>query len=405
MRYYVKNLGGRVTEVQDEIEVQKWLAQGFTLPTPDEITIYTKSLQEAYDEQQAKIARENKNAGEDGIFLQTVSTGAKNGYSTSAMNMLAELQDIDVPISIEYSGQKVALLYHMPYSVAHLESPIKLVMTMFDSDKIPDEWVEYLKLADRVIVPSKWCQNVFEKSGIKTDVVPLGYDEKKFTYIERKRNPGDPFTFIHYDAFNLRKGFVETFKAFCNEFKPEENVRMIFKTVRQPAPLPIPKSQYPNIDVITGPVSEDELHKILGLADCMVFPTRGEGFGLTPVESMATGLPVIVPNAHGITEYFNPAFMYEVAVEGPCSAVYGPQFKDMDCGNMVLCSVEDLQKKMRYVVDHPDEAREKGQAASYYIKNWTYKKTAEKLKLILEEALAMQPAKKPINKVLPMIEV
>jgi hypothetical protein len=112
-----------------------------------------------------------------------------------------------------------------------------------------------------------------------------------------------------------------------------------------------------------------------------------------------------VPNAHGISEYFNPEFMYEVAVEGKTPAVYGPQFKNMDTGNMVMCSVEDLQKKMRYVYEHKEEAKAKGIAASFYIKEWTYKKTAEKLKKILDEALAMQPEKKPIHKVLPMTKV
>lgn len=48
-----------------------------------------------------------------------------------------------------------------------------------------------------------------------------------------------------------------------------------------------------------------QLAQILGASDVFLFPTRREGFGLAPLEAMASGLPVIVTRIPGITDLAN----------------------------------------------------------------------------------------------------
>lgn len=50
--------------------------------------------------------------------------------------------------------------------------------------------------------------------------------------------------------------------------------------------------------VFTGPV--DDIEKYLNLADVFVFPSRGEGFGLAPVEAMSVGVPAILADMGGL---------------------------------------------------------------------------------------------------------
>ena len=355
---------GKFVVLDDPKEIARWISEGFREANPIEQADYVKKKSMIAQQSNQKIEDNAK-----GIYLATVSQGGKDGYGIASALMLENLRELDVDISTANTGQKIALLFHNPYSILRLEAPYRILYTMFESTKIPDDWRPYLDAADKIIVPSKWCQKVFLEAGVKTEVVPLGYNEKVFTYKPRtnRQKNRENFTFVHYNAFNLRKGFLEVFKAFCKEFSKDEPVRMIFKTTLEHIPLPITKSEYPNIEIIRS--------------DCFVFPSRGEGFGLTPLEAMATGIPAIVPNAHGITEYFDPEYMYEVKVKEMCPAIYS-RYKNQDVGKMYVSDVDDLAKKMRYIYEHQDEAIEKGKLAAEYVKNWTSRKNEESLKAI-----------------------
>lgn len=384
-------------------EFDKWKAtEGFRLPTTDQIHQYQLDRQKLYQESQMR-ADVVANMGK-GIHMLTVSPGGTDGYSNSARLMTRELDAIGTKVSSTFSGQQIGLLFHNPYSLPSMRAEYKVLYTMFESDKLPDDWQEPLEYADKILVPSKWCQAVFKKAGFEAEVVPLGYDDTMFQYVERPHRDEnhETFTFLHYNAFNIRKGFPEVFKAFVKEFRHDEPVKMIFKSTLDRMPLPILNAQYPNIEMIMGKVTDFELQEIIARSDCFVFPSRGEGFGMTPLETMATGMPTIVPNAHGISEYFNPLYMYEVNVKETCPALYS-RYKNQDVGNMVVCDIDHLAAQMRYVYEHQKEARAKGKAASEYVKQWTFKQTAQMLKAIFDK-IATEPSLNPKIRNVLMLE-
>jgi glycosyltransferase involved in cell wall biosynthesis len=383
---HLVNPGGRIVAIDDEKELQKLLdKKGFRIATEEEAESYINIRIERIKQQ--KLTKELGETVPD-IYLATV-VGRKNGYGIASVTLIKELEDIGVKVSRSQLGQKIGVLFHNPYSVFRLGTPYRIIYTMFESTKIPDDWIEYLNGADKVLVPSKWCADVFAKSGIETKVVPLGYNHRIFQYKERenKRVAHAPFKFLHYNAYNLRKGFLELVNAFTKEFDPSEPVKLILKTTLKQPPFPFPPSRYPNIEVIQGEVSDDKLADLCHECDSFVFPSRGEGFGITPLEAMATGMPTIVPNAHGISEYFDKEYMYEVKVKEECPAVYS-RYKDVDVGKMVVCDTDDLRRQMRYVYEHQEEALNKGKRASEYVKNWTFEKTAIKLKSIFDKVMS-----------------
>lgn len=396
------NPHGRLVPVDDPKEAENLLQQGFTTPSPQQERDYMEM-------QRAKIARmsQNEDDASRGVYLATVShIGGKDGYGVASRAIRDGLEALGIPVSTHYTGQKIAILFHNPYSLPRIEAPYRIIYTMFESTKIPDDWFDYLHAADKVIVPSKWCQSVFLEAGIETDVIPLGYDDNIFKYMERgdREKNRENFTFLHYNAFNLRKGFREVFTAFNAEFEKTEPVRMIYKTTLDHPPLPITKGEYPNIEVIRGQKSDKELLEIIKQADCFVFPSMGEGFGLTPLETMATGIPVIMPNKHGLTEYFDAKCMYEVAIEKEVPAVYS-RYKGQDVGKMYMSSIDDLRKKMRWVVNHQAEARAKGKLASEYVKQWTAAETAKKLKTLIDGILEKPLPKRRESNLLTLEQV
>lgn len=390
---HLVNQFGRVVEILDQDQADKMLAKKvMRMALPHEI--------EAKEKQRREMAARAAESAGAGVFYSTIQS-SPDGYGMSRDIIKTELFSQGIYLSENFSEQKVGLVYNYPYPLANLRTPIKLIYTMFESDKLPEDWAAYLKKADEVLVPSAWCQKIFAKSGIRTTVVPLGYNDDKFQYIDRPVpvEVDGTFTFIHYNSFNMRKGFSEVLEAFSEEFSTTEPVRLILKTTRESLPVPFIQEQYPNITVMRGTVSESELSDILGKANCMVYPSKGEGFGITPLEAMATGLPAIVPNAHGISHYFDPKFMLEVKVAEMVPALYN-KFKGQDTGNMVQCDVDDLRRQMRYAFNHQREMKQLGKNASEYVKRFTYKGTAVELAKILNKWIQAPIQKKPESDIL-----
>lgn len=397
--FYLKNPYGRIIDYDLPEQRDWWLDKpGFTIPNNDEVNVWLTYRERQRQEMRANATR-LEITGDKGLYLATVTPGTKDGYGIASVNIAQQLEKQGVKVSYNYTGQTVGLLFHAPYSIMRVPTPYRLMYTMFESTKIPESWRDYLAAADKIIVPSRWCQQVFKEGGFETEVVPLGYDDTFFKFKDReiKRDQNQNFIFLHYNAYNIRKGFLEVVKAFIEEFKPDEPVEMWFKTNLQKPPIPFNSSQYPNIKVFTGDYPEYRLADLCHKADCFVFPSRGEGFGQTPLEAMATGLPVIVPNAHGISEYFNRDCMYDVEVENMCPAIY-KRYKGEDTGQMYVSSVKHLRSQMRYIYEHQEEARVKGRLAAEYAKNYTYKQTGERLKAIIDDVISKPlPGRRPTN--------
>jgi hypothetical protein len=177
---YLVNSTGRIVPVNEEEEA-KWLLQpGFRKLTEEEEKRIVSDRVTL-----AKTVNERREPTKEGVYMVTVSQGGKDGYGIASSQIIKELTNLGVTIQTHNTGQKIALLFHNPYSINRIEAPYKIIYTMFESDKIPDDWAEYLEVADVVLVPSKWCQAVFAKAGIKAQVVPLVFDASTFTYKPR----------------------------------------------------------------------------------------------------------------------------------------------------------------------------------------------------------------------------
>lgn len=403
---HIVNPFGRVVAIDNAKEYNKLLdKKGFRKATEAETDALVAERIARIEK--LEIAKMRIAAGETpSVYLGTVSAGGRDGYGVASDTLVAELKRLGVYISRSQDDQDIGVLFHNPYSILQMPNKYRIIYTMFESTKIPDDWTEYLKAADMVLVPSTWCAEVFARSGIETKVLPLGYNHRVFSYKKRevKRKSHETFNFLHYNAYNLRKGFVELIKAFTAEFEPDEPVKLILKTTLKKCPIPFPPSQYPNVEVIEGSISDTQLVDLCHRSDAFVLPSRGEGFGIPPLEAMATGLPTIVPNAHGISEYFDKDYMYEVNVKGECPAAYS-RYKGVDTGKMFLCDVAHLRQQMRYVYEHQEEAIEKGRKASEYVKNWTFEKTAIKLKDIFDDIGSKPLAERPLRNVLELERV
>lgn len=269
-----------------------------------------------------------------------------------------------------------AAIWHEQPKAEWIISPFSknIAIVPFETTLIPPSWVPRINSFNALFVPCEQNKQMMIDSGIKIpiEIIHWGVDTNKF--FELKRPVKDIFTFGTMGALSRRKGTHILIDAFQRAFPNESDVRLICKTSNRAYPFMVKDNR---IEVQMGPVSHDELiNEFFKRVDCFVFPTLGEGFGLTPLEAMATGIPSIVTGWSGPKEYMNDAVGWSIehtmdeAVEfsDPSIGVYKEP-----CGQWAIPSMDHLVYLMRYAYEHRDEVRAKGVAAAAYVRDqWTW---------------------------------
>ena len=120
-------------------------------------------------------------------------------------------------------------------------------------------------------------------------------------------------------------------------------------------------------------------------ANLSVNPTRGEGFGLIPLEHMATGLPTIVSSNTGCQEYINPKFNIGLDCKQE------PSFFNRiggDFGYDMVPTIKSIKEKILWCYENREEAKEMGKRASEWVKtNLTWDHSALKMMNVIEHIL------------------
>lgn len=284
---------------------------------------------------------------------------------------------------------EVGIAYGFPSSfTSTFINDFKVGYTMFETDKLPTgkDWAgedeDAPKLINReldlLLVPCEHNKELFKNSGvtIPIEVVPCGINPELFPYYERPERK--TFTFFMYGTLTLRKNPGMVISAFANLFKDNPDVKLVLKT--QSGTLGhVEYVDMGDITVIDSLWTVERLNEELRNVDCMVFPSRGEGFGIPPLEAMATGLPTIIADNTGMSEYADPGYNFVVSTEKTAPAQRYPQ-KWGDVGNWYEPSYTELKAMMKWVYENRQVAKEIGKDASAWVhKNWTYDNTAEKM--------------------------
>lgn len=325
----------------------------------------------------------------------------EDGYSNSGRAIRKALEEIGHTFVKDPHARNIEADIDFVYGPARFMgmtdgSRPTVMFTMFETTKPPNEWKEDLHKADVVVTPTQWCSEVFRNHYDLDRVVtvPLAYDQDVFVYPGSPRSAHDPFTFISFNSgfAALRKGFLELVEAYKIAFPENDGkTKLIVKSSMEKNWNLLAKVKWEemtdnrsDMEYIAHECSSHELVALCHSADCFVFPSRAEGFGCTPLEAMGTGLPCVIPNQHGISEYFNPDFHldYDVIWEESHFDFY----EDQDgFGKWPVADTNSLAASMRYVFENQEEMMDKGAISAEYAKMWSYDETAKKLDELFKE--------------------
>jgi glycosyltransferase involved in cell wall biosynthesis len=246
-------------------------------------------------------------------------------------------ETIALPIASALRGEAIV---HLPYLAAPVLSAGSLVVTVHDVIPLVLEGyhrgcasVAYSKLMAHTVSRARAIITVSEHS--KRDIARvLGVSMKKIHVTYEAADGCTPSsTHISSDQLAGRYGIPERYLLYIGGAEKRKNVGTLVKasaliaqfmrsrSVRLVivARFPPPDDLYPDIpglvrdldldkDILIVPeVSAADKSALYRRAIALCFPSMYEGFGLTPLESMAQGTPVLAANATSIPEIVGDA--------------------------------------------------------------------------------------------------
>lgn len=254
--------------------------------------------------------------------------------------------------------------------------------TMWEATTVENRWFPPIRRnVDRLLVPHEFLVDTFPSNVTNycpVHVVHGGTCPTSFPVAAASPyESGRPYTFLALGDRGNRKGWDAVWRCFNNAFGNSPDVRLIIKT-REGGLSYMASSLWDN-RVTFYREDVDTMLDVYALADCFVFPSRGEGWGMPPREFAMTGKPAIVTRWSGLEAGIDHwAIPLDKITMAPSTLPGG--------GEWAMTDDDELTEKMRGCFEHPDEARKKGLEAAQWLRaNQTWDHTAKALIALMEQ--------------------
>lgn len=277
---------------------------------------------------------------------------ASQGYANAALSTIKAIQGKH--FGVFYNRPEIP--FHINFCQPHyyqLNNDYKVGYTPWESTKIPNSWLYNMSLCNEIWATSTFVKEVYEQHNVNENiyVIPHGISDE-FSIIERELN--NTFNFLHIGGDSKRKNAQLVVDAFLELFDGKPEYRLILKynnfchaEVYLNGKL-LPASQHPQIISFPNVFDTNQMIKLYHKSHCLVYPTSGEGFGMIPFESMATGLPTILTNATGCADFAH----YGIPLEADFNlAEYNSHQYATDTGMWATPDLDDLIELMKNVTN------------------------------------------------------
>jgi glycosyltransferase involved in cell wall biosynthesis len=292
-----------------------------------------------------------------------------------------ELQRISVPPQVP---SEICVSNTLPRLLRPSETAlVNVARTVFETDRLADEWQHILNEFDRIWLPSEYCRDLFVRSGVKPDriaVIPEAVGPE-FLHVTEGNSPlpwNYSFTFLSVFDWMLHKGWDVLLEAFVRALGGRTDVGLVIKTwssngyttdrIREQADTllrarcGIRLADVPNLHIWEETLPASSMPSLYRAADCFVLPTRGEGWCRPLMEAMAVGLPTIATAWSGLTTYHSGETGYPLDYSvRPVSPAAGREVPFYAGHNWAEPDVEHLQRLLRRMIRYRAAARKRGQ--------------------------------------------
>jgi glycosyltransferase involved in cell wall biosynthesis len=260
--------------------------------------------------------------------------------------------------------------------------------TMIESDRPPKGWAKQInETVDRLLVPCEQNAEAFKKGGVRVPihVVHGGTDPEEFPMlpvVKRDR----PYTFLCLGDRGSRKGVEKVWSAFFKGFEGVKDVRLVIKT-RAGGMMGIGNLTFPDKRLTIWKEDLESLSSVYEYADCFVFPSYAEGWGMPPREAAMMGLPVIATRYSGLEVGLDGwAIPLEKFVMQQAQA--GAEGIDLDGAQWAVPDLDELIEKMRWCYENREMAVGVGQRSAAWLRRFqTWEHSAGQFMELVEKYL------------------
>lgn len=313
---------------------------------------------------------------------------------------------LDTLIQGPDQSSSVNIIWLPGYCFARSQDAVANVgRTMFETDRIPPDWVINCNAMDEIWVPSQFNVETFAQAGVdreKLFVIPGGIDINIFSPNITPMGWPDKkgFNFLSVFEWMYRKGWDVLLKAYLIEFSKKDDVALVLKinspdfttfekVQRQMAQyinsLGLNLANIPAVMLINKNLTSKEMAALYAACDTFILPSRGEGWGRPYMEAMAAGLPTIGTRWSGQLEFMNDENSYLINIDGLETVPHNVEMPFYRGHRWARPNLEHTMALMRYVYENRDQAREKGnKARNEILEKWSWTKAAEKVEQRLE---------------------
>jgi glycosyltransferase involved in cell wall biosynthesis len=228
--------------------------------------------------------------------------GNAYGYTVATQRTKAAL-GAHVKFVSPLDAPDLVVHFTSPHTNSFRSEPRTVLITMFETPDLPQVAIDGVRRADALVVPSTFCERIFQRHAPELPVYVNALGVDAFPLVER-----DPATrvwrWLWVGAMNIRKGWPVIEKAWRHAFASRPDMELYLKTTL-PEGHPHAGSVFRSGNCIFDARRLDTsgMQALYASAHAFVFPSLGEGWGMTLAEAMSSGLPCVASNWSGHLDF------------------------------------------------------------------------------------------------------
>lgn len=283
-----------------------------------------------------------------GSRTSTADIKGMNGYGYATKCMIKSLTSLGYHVSDNDSTADVEVWFDQPHHWKFSPGTYKIGYHPWESTLLLPGWADIMNECDEIWTPSPVIADWYRRyNNVKVPIYVYEHGVEH-DWAPRERKVDDVMRFLHVGG-ETRKGGWDAMRLFRDVFTNKSDVEFTLKINNQ-SWLGI--DRVGKLNIINKPLPFPDLQQLFYDSHVYVYPSWGEGFGLTPLQAMATGMPTICTAAWApYRHYLDPDLKLS-------SELKTSTWEKIHPGKMFRPDFDDIADRMLYAYGNYNEVSE-----------------------------------------------